>query len=330
MKIRRAVAAVAVAAATALLAAACSSGGSSSTSSNGNTTKVTLSWWNNANTGQLLTVFSTVIKSFEAAHPNITITNVPMQNEEFKTKISPALASSHPPDIYQQWGSGQEATQLKSGKLANLSSQVSSWISQLGTPATEWQVNGGWYGIPYDLHVVGFWYRKDLFARAGITSTPTTIPQLESDDAKLRAAGITPIAVGSGDSWPDAFWWEYFAIRECSGSTVTSAMSGVNLGDACFTKATADLTAFLKTNPFQAGFAATKAQVGAGSSAGMVANGKAAMELQGDWDPGTMQGLTSNTSLYSQLGWFPFPAVTGASGDPSVALGGGDGFSCTI
>jgi raffinose/stachyose/melibiose transport system substrate-binding protein len=62
----------------------------------------------------------------------------------------------------------------------------------------------------------------------------------------------------------------------------------------------------------------------------MVANGKAAMELQGDWDPATMQGLTSGTAFKSQIGWFPFPAVTGAPGDPSVALGGGDGFSCTI
>jgi raffinose/stachyose/melibiose transport system substrate-binding protein len=335
---RRAVAAVVAAAATSLVLAACSSGssssststsGSSSSSSSSSSSNVTLTWWNNANTGQLLTVFNNTIKSFEASHPGITIQNVPMQNEEFKTKISPALAGSNPPDIYQQWGSGQEATQVKSGKLANISSEVSSWIGQLAKPASEWQVNGVWYGVPYDLHVVGFWYRKDLFAKAGITSTPTTIPQLESDDAKLKAAGITPIAVGSGDGWPDAFWWEYFAIRECSGSTVTSAMSGVNLGAACFTKATSDLTSFLTTNPFQTGFAATKAQVGAGSSAGMVANGKAAMELQGDWDPGTMQGLTTNKNLYSDLGWFPFPSVPGGAGDPTAVLGGGDGYTCT-
>ena len=61
----------------------------------------------------------------------------------------------------------------------------------------------------------------------------------------------------------------------------------------------------------------------------MIANGKAAMELQGDWELSTMTGLVSNTSFTSQVGWFPFPAVTGGQGDPSVALGGGDGFSCT-
>ncbi|HTZ28826.1 MAG TPA: hypothetical protein VMC83_32800, partial [Streptosporangiaceae bacterium] len=103
---KRVVLGVAVAATAATVLAACSSGGSSSTSTNSSTAKVTLSWWNNANTQPLLGVFQNVIKQFEAAHPNITIQNVPMQNELFKTKITPALRGNAPPDIYQQWGSG--------------------------------------------------------------------------------------------------------------------------------------------------------------------------------------------------------------------------------
>src|SRR5579859_5689113 len=117
---RRAVAAVVAAAATSLVLAACSSGGgSSSTSASGSGSgstssssgSVTLTWWNNANTQPLLGVFNNIIKSFEASHPGITITNVPLQNEQFKTKITPALRGSNPPDIFQQWGSGQQATQ---------------------------------------------------------------------------------------------------------------------------------------------------------------------------------------------------------------------------
>jgi len=320
---------VAVAAAAATVLAACSSGGSSSTSSNSTSSKVTLSWWNNANTQSLLGVFTNVIKQFEAAHPNITIHNVPMQNELFKTKVTPALRGNSPPDIFQQWGSGQQATQVQSGKLADISSDVSPWIGSLGTPATEWQTNGKLYGVPYDLHVVGFWYRKDLFQRAGITSPPTTIAKLESDDATLRAHGITPITVGSKDGWPDAFWWEYFAVRECSQSTITQAMSGVSLSAPCFTKASADLDAFMKTNPFQTGFLATPAQSVPNSSVALLANGKAAMELQGDWDPGAGAGLTSDKNLFAKLGWFPFPSVPGGAGDPKAVLGGGDGYSCT-
>jgi len=328
---KRVVLGVAVAAAAATVLAACSSSGSSSTSSNSTSSsgKVTLSWWNNANTQPLLGVFTNIIKQFEAAHPNVTIHNVPMQNELFKTKVTPALRGNSPPDIFQQWGSGQQATQVHSGKLADISSDVSPWIGSLGTPATEWQTNGKWYGVPYDLHVVGFWYRKDLFQQAGISSPPTTIAQLESDDATLRAHGITPITVGSKDGWPDAFWWEYFAVRECSQSTITQAMSGVSLSAPCFTKASADLDAFMKTNPFQTGFLATPAQSVPNSSVALLANGKAAMELQGDWDPGAGAGLTSDKNLFAKLGWFPFPSVPGGAGDPKAVLGGGDGYSCT-
>ncbi len=121
---KRVVLGVAVAAAAATVLAACSSSGSSSTSTNSSTAKVTLSWWNNANTQPLLGVFNNIIKQFEAAHPNITIQNVPMQNEEFKTKVTPALRGNAPPDIYQQWGSGGQATQVQSGKVADISSEV--------------------------------------------------------------------------------------------------------------------------------------------------------------------------------------------------------------
>ena len=338
MRSSRAIAAIAVAVATATAAAACSSGGSSSSSSSTSTgstssassaAKVTLTWWNNATAQPLLGVWQSVIKSFEASHPGVTIQNVPIQNEQFTTKIPLALESSNPPDIYQQWGGGQEATQVKSGKLTDLTSSVSSWIGQLGTAAAGWQVEGKQYGVPFDLHVVGFWYRKDLFQKAGISSPPTTIAALESDDAKLKAAGIAPIAIGSKDRWPDAFWWEYFAVRECPQSVIQSAMTAVSLSNSCFTRANTDMTSFMATNPFQTGFLGTPAQTGAGSSAGLVASGKAAMELQGDWDPSVMQGVSTNKNLSSELGWFPFPAVSGAKGDATAVLGGGDGMSCT-
>src|SRR5262249_45311386 len=157
--------------------------------------------------------------------------NVFLQNESFPTKIPVLLQSKTPPDIYQQWGGGQEATHLKSGKLTNMTSGISSWVnSEIGLPAQGWQVDGKQYGVPFDLHVVGFWYRKDLFAKAGISAPPTTMAELESDDAKLKQHGIAPVAVGSKDKWPDAFYWEYFAIRECSTATLQKAMSSQNLG----------------------------------------------------------------------------------------------------
>jgi raffinose/stachyose/melibiose transport system substrate-binding protein len=214
-------------------------------------------------------------------------------------------------------------------KVADLSSLTSTFAKSLGPAAAGWQVDGKQYGLPYDTHIVGFWYRKDLFQRAGISSPPVTMDDLNADITKLKAAGIAPIAIGGKDRWPDAFYYDYFAVRECSVSTLQSSIKAKHFDDPCFTKAGQDVIDFLASKPFQAGFNATPAQQGAGSSAGLVANGKAAMELQGDWDPSVMQALATDKSFQSKLGWFPFPAVSGAPGDPKAALGGGDGFSCT-
>ena len=340
MRSSRALAAVALAVTTATAAAACSSGSSSSSPSTGTgasssstastTAKVTLTWWNNGNSQPLLGVYTNAIKGFEALHPNITITNVPIQSTLLQdTKIPLALTGDNPPNIYQQWGGGNLAQQVTGGKVDNITADVSSWIDSVSN-ASGWQVNGQQYGIPTDLHVVGFWYRKDIFQKVGI-SVPTTLAQLEADDTKLKAAGYDAIAVGSKDGWPDAFWWEYFALRDCPEATVKSAITSKNLGASCFSTASTNLAAFLKTNPFEPGYLGIASQTGVGSSAGLVADGKAAMELQGDWDPSVMEGLypSDTKALSSELGWFPFPQTPGSGGSQTAALDGGDGFSCT-
>src|SRR3546814_6570361 len=53
------------------------------------------------------------------------------------------------------------------------------------------------------------------------------------------------------------------------------------------------------------------------------------MELMGHWNAGTIGGLTPDQEVPAFLGWFPMPGIDGAAGDPTAALGGGDGFGCS-
>ena len=273
------------------------------------------------------------MKNYHKAHSNVSFSYVPVQNENWDTKIQVAIQGKKLPDIFFQRGGGFMATQAKSGELANLAPYVSSWVGELGAGQDNaWKENGAYYGVPYDLHTVGFWYRKEAFSRAGITSTPTTIPQLETDIGKLKAVGIAPIAVGSKDMWPDAFYYDLFVVRECSQSTLAAAVKADSANYPCFTTAGNDLKSFMASSPFQTAFLNTPSQVGAGSSAGMVADGKAAMELQGDWDPSVMQALVPSSTWQTDttdIGWFPFPGVPGAPGNPAAMLGGSDGDSCS-
>ncbi|MFD8597844.1 extracellular solute-binding protein [Kitasatospora sp. NPDC059646] len=324
MFVRRRLPVAALAAATALtLLTACGSDGSGSGGG-------ALTWWHNGNQDPLKTVWAHAAANYQKDHAGSKLDVVPMQNEQFPTKIPLALQSNTPPDIYFNQGGGLLATQAQSGRVADLTALTADWIKDLGPAAQGWAADGKQLGVPYDSHVVGFWYRKDLFAKAGITQPPATMDELKADIGKLKAAGSTPIALGGKDRWPDAFYYDYFAVRECSVDTLKSSVKAAKFTDPCFTKAGQDVLDLIALKPFQDGFNGTPAQQGTGSSAGLVAAGQAAMELQGDWNPSVMQALAADPSYKDQLGWFPFPAVTGGAGDPSVALGGGDGFSCTV
>jgi raffinose/stachyose/melibiose transport system substrate-binding protein len=290
---------------------------------------VTLVWWHNVTQGPGVKLYKDIASEFQRKNPNISIRAVPLQNEQFKTKIPIALQSDSPPDVFQSWGGGGLVDQQKAGKVADLTKYVKSWINTIGGSAAGWQVNGKQYAVPYSVGVVGFWYNKRLFKQAGVSSAPKTWPQFLAAIAKLKDAGTTPIAIGSKDEWPDAFYWDYLAVKLCSKKVMQQSAVTYDFRDACWLKAGKYLQQLLDLEPFQDGFLATPAQQGASSSAGLVANGKAAMELQGHWNPGVMAALTPNEKVPSFLGWFPFPNIPGGKAIPGSLLGGGDGYACS-
>jgi len=313
--------------AVAALAAGALAGCSSGTPASGG--KVTLTWWHNATADPLKGLWASVAKDFEKLHPNVTVKVTGYQNEDLQRTLIPnALRSGNPPDLFQAWGGGEIVDQVAAGYVKDISADVKPELSAIGPTVSGWQVNGKTYGLPFSYGIEGFWYNKDLFKKAGIDAPPTTLDELNSDVTKLKGAGIVPIAVGAGDKWPAAHWWYNFALKDCTPAVLKAATSKHVFTDKCFVQAGDDLKTFIATNPFQDGFLATPAQTGAGSSAGLVANGKAAMELMGHWDPGVMSGLTADKKVPPFLGWFNFPGVPGSAGDPTAALGGGDGFAC--
>lgn len=331
---RRRIASIGFVAGAALLLAACgggSSGGTTASSGGGAGAKVKLVWWHNANTEPGLSFYKKVADEYTAAHPNVTIEQVPMQSEDMKSKLRVALQSPTPPDLFHQWGGGQMKEQVDAGKLMDLTEATSSWIGELGSSVGNWQSGGKTYGIPFSVGAVGFWYNKQLFTKAGITAPPATYSELIADAGKLKAAGIEPIAIGGKDKWPVAFWYDYLAVRTCKSDVLTNAVQTLKFDDPCWVEAGNQFKKIVDAQPFNKGFLGTSAQQGAGSSAGLLANGKAAMELMGQWNPGVIQGLTPDRKPLpdTTLGWFPFPSVEGAGGTQDGAMGGGDGYSCS-
>jgi raffinose/stachyose/melibiose transport system substrate-binding protein len=326
---KKTLAAVAVVVLSALGSAACG-GGNDDSGGSSKDGHVTMDFWHNATTGPGKAFWDKTVADFQAANPNVKINIQAIQNEDLDGKLQTALNSGSAPDIFFQRGGGKLAAMVDADQVKDISDSVSAETKQaVGDAAlkTE-QVEGKTYAVPVSILPGGFWYSKDLFKKAGVQATPTTIDELNGAVAKLKAQGA-PIALGAKDAWPAAHWYYFFALRACSKATLDAAAKDKNFSDACWIKAGQDLKAFVDTKPFNEGFLTTSAQQGAGSSAGLVANHKASMELMGAWDPGVISSLTPNQKPLPDLGYFPFPAVPGGQGDPAAIMGGADGFSCS-
>ncbi|GAA1524412.1 multiple sugar transport system substrate-binding protein/raffinose/stachyose/melibiose transport system substrate-binding protein [Agromyces terreus] len=307
--------------------AGCSAG--DDTASDGS---VTLTFWHNSTTGDGKAYWESTAKAFEDEHPGVTIEIQSIQNEDMDGKLQTALNSGDAPDIFMARGGGKLAAVVEAGQAQDLSSALSDDTkAALGEGAlSAFTVDGKLYGVPSSVLPGGVYYSKDLFEQAGITATPTTFDELGDAVDKLKAAGIDPIALGAKDAWPAAHWYYFFALRECSQDVMANLTKDPSFSDECWLRAGEDLQEFADTEPFNQGFLTTTAQQGAGSSAGLVANHKAAMELMGAWDPGVIASLTPDEKPLADLGWFPFPAVDGGDGAAGAMMGGVDGFSCYV
>lgn len=317
---------LALAASTALLVSGCATGAES-----GSGGDVTMTFWQNSTTGEGKAYWEKTIDEFEAAYPKVTIEMQSVQNEEMDGKLQTALNSGDAPDIFLARGGGKLADIVAAGQAMDITDSISD-ATKAAVPEgvlSAFAIDGKIYGMTTAVLPGGIFYSKDLFAEAGIDAVPTTLDELDAAVEKLKDAGIAPIAVGAKDAWPAAHWYYFFAVRACSQDVMNEAAATMKFDDACWLEASENLEGFVQTEPFNEGFLTTSAQQGAGSSAGLLANHEAAMELMGAWNPGVIASLTPDEKPLPDLGWFPFPEVSGGDGGAGALMGGVDGFTCS-
>jgi len=303
-------------------------GGDGGSSGSGDTQ---MTFWHNSTTGEGKAYWESTVKDFEAANPGVTIKIQAIQNEDMDGKLQTALNSGSPPDIFMARGGGKLADIVAAGQAMDLTKSIDPATKAAVPEAVlnAFVVDGKNYGMPTALLPGGVYYSKDLYKKAGITDTPKTMADLSAAVAKLKGAGTEPIALGAKDAWPAAHYFYFFALRDCSKDTMDAAAKDKSFKDPCWIKAGQDLQTFAATTPFNKGFLTTSSQQSAGSSAGLLANHKAAMELMGAWEPGVVASLTPDQKPLPDLGWFPFPSVDGGQADPTAMMGGVDGYSCS-
>ncbi|CAG0981606.1 Multiple sugar-binding protein [Anaerolineales bacterium] len=292
--------------------------------------KVTVTWWHITTKDPGLTDWQKMADDYMAANPNVNIEITVLENEAFKTKLTTVMQSGEVPDIFQSWGGGGFNQQVEAGLLKDITADLdadAAWKDSFAPGALAvYSKDGKNYGVPWDMGMVGFWYNKALFEQAGITTPPATWTEFLDAVKALKAAGITPISIGEGDKWPGMHFWNYLATRVCGKEKFEAAMARTgSFTDPCFVEAGTKLQELLALEPFQDGYlGATHDEMQA-----TFGNGKAAMELSGQWAP-TVQAANAADQkgvTGDNLGLFGFPAVEGGAGSAADVVGGGNGFA---
>jgi raffinose/stachyose/melibiose transport system substrate-binding protein len=288
---------------------------------------VTVDWWHITTGDPGKSDFQAAADAYMAEHPNVTIKTTVLENEAFKTKLSTTAAADYP-DLFQSWGGGIMAQQADAGLLKDITADIADWKDTINAGAMSiYQYQGKQYGVPWDMGMIGFWYNKKLFEQAGITAPPATWDEYLDAVGKLRAAGIDPLAIAGKDKWPSMHLWTYLVLRNGGGDALSQMIeSGDWNTDAC-KKAGEDVLALNALDPYQAGYKNADYNAEAAS----VGNGKAAMELMGQWAPSVQADQSADKKgLGDDLGWFPFPTVDGGAGAATDGVGGGNGIAVGV
>src|SRR5688572_28391304 len=215
----------------------------------------TINWWHIANTDPMLSVWAKLARDFEAAHPGVKVNITPLENEAFKAKLTTVTQAGNPPDIFHSWGGGVLEQQVNAGLVREFSGDAKVFLGNLAPNGVKlYEIGGKQYGVPYELGMVGFWYNKELFARAGVQGPPKTWSELLATVKQLQAAKIVPIALAGADKWPAHFYWSYLAIRQGGVAGMANAAKTGSFDGPDFVAAGERLEELVALEPFQPGF----------------------------------------------------------------------------
>ena len=270
-----------------------------------------------------------IANDYNAAHPGVKVEFKYLENEAFKAKLPTMLQSEDSrPELFYSWGGGVMQAQAKAGFLKDVTAEVAPWEGTLSQTADDaFKVDGKIVGVPFEVGEVVFYYNKKLFDKAGVKAEDIkTWDDFLGAVKKIKAAGITPIVVGAGEKWPMHFYYSYLVMRIGGEHALADAKAGKDGGfkNATFVEAGKRLHELAALEPFQPGYVSTSHA----QSAGIFGDGKAAMDLMGQWLLG-MQGpnSTSGKGLAEEdIGILSFPVVTGGKGKATDTLGGINGW----
>jgi len=263
-------------------------------------------------------VVKAVNADFAAKYPNTKVNIEIQQWDGIQEKMTTALAGNTPPDVLEI-GNTLVSKFAESGGLRDLTDRKAdlggdSWLQGLSDAGT---LDGKLYGVPYYAGNRAVLYRKDLFAKAGISSPPTDRATFVAAAEKLQAKfGSDPKF--SALYFPGQYWYAALPFVWDSGGDVAVKEGDSWKGTLDSPESQAGLS-WLKDVVTKYSKAPVNGNENDNDPAVPLGEGKAAMTIDPGWKVGVV--LKNKPALKNQIGVFPIPGESADRTAP-VFLGG--------
>jgi len=241
-----------------------------------------------------------VTDRFRQRYPHVEVEVAAANADNYDASLRNRIASDDSPDIFLLARlDGRDRIYIERGLLLDLSGQP--FLERI-SGIERHRIEGGIYGMPFDMNGYGVFYNKEVFEEAGIRKPPATYREFLEALKRIERIGIVPIAAGYKElnimgsdlltdllasQMADRPRWRADAearrIRFAEDETMRQAL--IRFGERF---------RYVQDRPFET----DRMQ-----AAELVASGKAAMLLNGTWYIDSI--LSHNPDV--RLGVFPFP-----------------------
>jgi glucose/mannose transport system substrate-binding protein len=229
-----------------------------------------------------------------------------------KAVLAQRLAANKPPDSFQGHAGAELRDYIKAKQVEPIDFIYKKYGFTKIMPKgliSQITYNGHLYSVPVNIHRANIlWYNPKVLKKAKINAAPATWTQFVAALKKAKAAGVIPLALG--EQWTQQHLLETVMISTLGPARWTALWT--KNGNWSNKGVTLALNRFKTLLSYTNSDAASLTWQDAGK---LVADGKAAFNVMGDWQDGYFSGTKAGGNLALKpkvdYGW---TAVPGSSG----------------
>lgn len=247
---------------------------------------------------------------FTKQYPNVTF-NIREDQFAVITQNAPRVLVDDPPDLMRL---PQVSELAKDGLLLNLDPYAkafgwdkwpASQLEQMRVNSSGGRGDGPLYAMGLNFSMTGVFYNKELAAKFGMTSAPTTLAELDADLKKAKDAGLTPAAQFNGGATGGLAFPLQGLMAAYGDASAINAWIFQKPGATIDTPTNLQAAEHLKSWIDAGYFASDINSIDYATMMSRFIDGKSVFIFNGDWESGNL-----DSKMAGNVGFFLMPPAT--------------------